>query len=182
MQKTPVDLDKHSSDEQCFKVLNDAIRKHGANPNALIEVLHIAEQQFGYLRDDVLRHVARSLDLPPSKVYGVATFYHFFSLVPRAEHECVVCMGTTCHVKRSAEIAEAIEQEFGISRAGSMLDGRLTVSVARCVGNCCHAPLIILDGELISETTPKLAVDQIRAKLESVPSAMKPSFDLGADI
>lgn len=160
-----------ADDEARFASLDEVIRRHNASPNALIEVLHAAERQDGYLRRDVLRYVAAALDLPPSKVFGVATFYHFFSLVPRAEHECTVCVGTTCYVKDAEDIVEAVEREFDIARGCATPDGSLKLSVARCVGNCCHAPLVMLDDEVMGAATPSGTIERIRAKRkrESTP-------------
>src|SRR6476619_3711072 len=85
--------------DQRMKMLDAAIRKNQHRQDALIEVLHRAQDLFGYLEVPVLRHVARSLKLPPSRVYGVATFYHLFTLQPKGEHTCVICMGTACYVQ-----------------------------------------------------------------------------------
>src|ERR1051326_5946144 len=84
----------HPSDDNRFKMLEAAMKRHQYQPDALIEVLHTAQELFGYLDNDLLLNVAHSLKLPPSRVYGVATFYHFFSLTPNGAHTCVVCMGT----------------------------------------------------------------------------------------
>src|SRR5262245_56401702 len=86
------------------KMLDAAIRKHGRDRHALIEVLHTAQELYGHLSPQLLRHVSQALDVPPSKVYGVATFYHFFTLAPKGEHSCTVCLGTACFVKRAADI------------------------------------------------------------------------------
>src|SRR5215211_3204592 len=83
------------------------MRKHGFAPDALIETLHSAQQAFGYLDKDALRFVAQSLNVPLSRVYGVATFYHLFSLEPPAEHTCIVCAGTACYIKGSGAILAA---------------------------------------------------------------------------
>ena len=89
----------HPSGDKRFKMLDVAMKRHQFQPDALIEVLHTAQELFGYLDDDVLVYVGRSLRVPLSRVYGVATFYNFFSLKPQGEHTCVVCMGTACYVK-----------------------------------------------------------------------------------
>src|SRR5512142_2018309 len=82
-----------------FKILEAHIKKFQHRHDALIEILHKAQELFGYLDNDVLRYTAWQLKLPASRVYGVATFYHFFTLKPKGEHNCVVCLGTACYVR-----------------------------------------------------------------------------------
>src|ERR1700744_5606510 len=86
------DMLKHASGDKRFKILEVHMKKHQFRQDALIEILHKAQELFGYLEDDLLLFVAVKLKLPPSRVYGVATFYHFFQLKPQGEHTCVVCL------------------------------------------------------------------------------------------
>src|SRR5262245_22002954 len=88
------------------------MKRHRYAPDALIEVLHTAQELFGYLGDDILYYVAHGLKLPPSRVYGVATFYHLFSLVSKGSHTCVVCTGTACYVKGANALLGAIERNL----------------------------------------------------------------------
>src|SRR5262249_34017647 len=94
------------------------MKRHQFQPDALIEILHKAQGLFGLLDTPVLRHVARGLKLPPSRVYGVATFYPLFTLKPQGEHSCVVCMGTACFVKGADQILKAVEDVAGV-KSGS---------------------------------------------------------------
>src|SRR5271169_1352249 len=89
----------HPSGDNRFKLLDRAITRHQSRGDALIEVLHVAQGIFGFLDNDLLIYVARSLKLPLSRVYGVATFYHFFTLKPKGKHTFVLCTGTACYVK-----------------------------------------------------------------------------------
>src|SRR5260370_35267470 len=89
------------SDDRRWKLVDATMRKHGNEPSALIESLHTVQESFGYLDDVALRYVAQSLRVPHSKVYGVSTFYHFFTLKPQGEHTCSVCTGTACFIKRA---------------------------------------------------------------------------------
>src|SRR5262245_2847219 len=91
--------DPHPSGDNRFKMLDATMKRHRHAPDALIEVLHTAQGLFGHLDNGLLFYVARGLKIPPSRVYGVATFYHFFTFTPKGEHTCVVCMGTACYVK-----------------------------------------------------------------------------------
>src|SRR5512139_4272695 len=91
----------HASGDTRFKILEAHMKKHQFKQDALIEVLHKAQELFGYLEDDLLLFIAYRLKLPASRVYGVATFYHFVTLKPPGKHTCVVCMGTACYVRRA---------------------------------------------------------------------------------
>src|ERR1022692_2419715 len=102
---------EHASGDKRFKILEAHIKKHQFKQDALIEVLHKAQELFGFLDDDLLLFVAYRLKLPASRVYGVATFYHFFTLKPKGAHTCVVCMGTACYVKGANKLLEAVEAQ-----------------------------------------------------------------------
>ena len=119
-----------------FKLLDAAMKRNQHQPDALIEVLHTAQELFGFLKDDLLLYITHKLKLPPSKVYGVATFYNFFSLAPKGEHSCIICMGTACYVKGAAGIVTAVEKANNIKSGETTEDGKLTLLNARCVGAC----------------------------------------------
>ncbi len=137
--------------------------------DALIEVLHVAQKSFGYLDKALLAHVARGLRLPPSVVYGVATFYHFFTLEPQGKHTCAVCNGTVCHIKGSEKILAGIERRFHVAAGQTTADGRLSVTAPRCVGDCVLAPLVSLDGTIAAKSTPEETVALIETVLEGEP-------------
>jgi bidirectional [NiFe] hydrogenase diaphorase subunit len=135
--------------------------------DALIEVLHAAQETFGFLSDDTMNYIAHELKLPPSWVYGVATFYHFFNLKPQGEHTCTICMGTACFVKRAGDIVQALEKEFDVKAGETTADGKLSINVARCLGNCGLAPMIILDGEVLARQTPELMLKRCKNLVKS---------------
>lgn len=153
------------------KLLDAAIRKHGRDPRSLIEVLHTAQELFGYLSPQLLRYVSRAIDVPPSKVYGVATFYHFFTLQPKGKHSCTVCLGTACFVKRAAEIVGALENGFDVKVGGVTKDGNLSLNVARCVGSCGLAPVVIIDDATIGRAEPNSVVQLVQAATSSMKGA-----------
>jgi bidirectional [NiFe] hydrogenase diaphorase subunit len=140
-----------------------AMKRHQYRPDALIEVLHVAQEVFGYLEEEVLIHVAHGLKLPLSKVYGVATFYHLFSLKPSGAHSCVVCMGTACYVKGSGQILDGLRTELGIEAGETTADGQVSLTVARCLGACGIAPAIVLDGAVLGKLEPAAAIAQVQA-------------------
>jgi len=150
------------SDDKRWKSVMATMRRHGNEPSALIEVLHSVQEVFGYLDDDSMRFVAASLRLPLSKVYGVATFYHFFSLKPAGEHTCVVCMGTACYVRGAGELLKAIEEVGNVKAGGTTADNKVSVVAARCIGSCGLAPAVVYDGDVIPKVQPEEVKKQIR--------------------
>src|SRR6202142_2829207 len=113
-QKAVARVMQHASGDKRFKILEAHMKKHQFKHDALIEVLHKAQELFGYLEDDLLLFIACKLKLPASRVYGVATFYHFFTLKPQGQHTCVVCMGTACYVKGADKVITAVQDNLKI--------------------------------------------------------------------
>ncbi|MDP3234743.1 MAG: NAD(P)H-dependent oxidoreductase subunit E [Myxococcales bacterium] len=134
------------------KLLERAMSRQGYASHALIEVLHTAQELFGYLSVDLLKDVAWKLKLPPSRVLGVATFYNFFSLKPKAEHTALVCTGTACYVAGAKELLEASAQRCKRALAKGETP-KLTVQQARCIGSCGLAPAVVLDGGILPRVT-----------------------------
>lgn len=162
-KESPDTKSGHPSGDSRFKVVDRTLKRCRYEQDALIEVLHTAQEAFGHLDEDLLIYVARQLKLAPSWVYGVATFYHFFSLEPKGEHTCTVCMGTACYVKRAAEIVSLLEHEFGIKTGETTADGKFTLSEARCLGSCGLAPVLIVDGEVLGRETPESTLEKVKA-------------------
>ena len=152
---------EHASGDKRFKILEAHIKKHQFKQDALIEVLHKAQELFGYLEDDLLLFVAYRLKLPTSRVYGVATFYHFFTLKPKGQHTCVVCMGTACYVRGADKLLAAIEQKAGIKAGETTADGQLSLLTARCIGACGIAPAVVYDGTVTPRASAESALEQI---------------------
>ena len=152
---------QHASGDKRFKILEVHMKKHQFKHDALIEVLHKAQELFGYLEDDLLLFVAYKLKLPPSRVYGVATFYHFFTLKPQGKHTCVVCLGTACYVKGSAKVLAAIEERTRIKSGETTPDNQLSLLTARCIGACGIAPAVTYDGQVAPKQTPQAALEHI---------------------
>jgi bidirectional [NiFe] hydrogenase diaphorase subunit len=102
------------SDDKRWRIVEATMRRNGFKRDALIETLHTVQESFGYLDEDSLRYISTSLHAPLSQVYGVSTFYHFFSLKPAGKHTCVVCTGTACYMQGTAQILERIEEQYGL--------------------------------------------------------------------
>jgi bidirectional [NiFe] hydrogenase diaphorase subunit len=127
---SPPDEDKR------YKLLLVTMKRHQFSQDALIEVLHAAQGLFGYLESNLLYFVAHNLKLPLSRVYGVATFYHFFTLKPTGKHTCVVCAGTACYVKGAEQLLTAVGDAAHIRPGETTTDGELSLLTARCLGAC----------------------------------------------
>lgn len=153
----------HPSGDRRFKTLDMTMKRFQYKPDALIEVLHKAQEAFGYLEEDVLLYIARGLKLPLSKVYGTATFYHLFSLKPSGAHTCVVCLGTACYVKGSDKVLAELETELGIKVGETTPDGQVSLMAARCIGACGIAPAVVFDGTVAGKQEPAMALEHIKA-------------------
>ncbi|MCK5110620.1 MAG: bidirectional hydrogenase complex protein HoxE [Arcobacteraceae bacterium] len=149
---------KNSDDR--YRMVEKTMKKLGYDRSALIETLHTAQEAFGYLEKETLKFIARRLKLPFSKVYGVATFYHFFSLKPKGVHNAVVCTGTACYIKGANKILEKIEQKYGIKAGETTKDGLMSLLTARCVGSCSLAPIVIYDNNPIGNLSLDQSIDE----------------------
>jgi bidirectional [NiFe] hydrogenase diaphorase subunit len=157
----------HASGDKRFKILEVHMKKHQFRHDALIEVLHKAQELFGYLEDDLLLFISAKLKLPPSRVYGVATFYHFFTLKPKGEHTCVVCMGTACYVKGADKVVEAVQDHLKIKAGETTADGKVSLLTARCIGACGIAPAVVYDGAVTPRQTAGSTLEQINQCVNS---------------
>lgn len=132
----------------------------------LIAVLHCAQDLYGYLPTEVMAHVARELQVPEAYVYGVATFYSYFTLTPRGKYPVGVCMGTACYVKGSAAILSAVEKQLGIKTGETTEDGLFSLVETRCIGACGLAPVITVGEDVYG----RLTANQIPEILEKYRS------------
>jgi bidirectional [NiFe] hydrogenase diaphorase subunit len=154
----------HPSGDERFALIDTALKRARYAQDHLIEILHVAQEVFGYLSEDLLFYVARALRLPASRVYGVATFYHLFTFEPPGDHTCTVCTGTACYVKGADTIVAAVQDRYEVAVGGTTADGRFTLSTARCLGSCGLAPVVVLDGQVRGH----LAVDAVLASVDDV--------------
>lgn len=150
------------SEDKRWRVVNGTMRRHGFAPDALIETLHTVQQSFGYLDNDALLFVAHGLRLPLSKVYGVATFYHHFTLKPQGRHSCVVCLGTACYIKGAAGLLLAAEQAAHIAPGETTGNGQVSLMTARCLGSCSLAPVAVFDGQVRGNASELQVNTQLR--------------------
>jgi bidirectional [NiFe] hydrogenase diaphorase subunit len=139
------------SDDKRWRIVNGTMRRHGYARDALIETLHTVQESFGYLDKNSLKFVAASLRVPLSQAYGVATFYHYFTLKPPGKHTCLVCLGTACYIKGAGQLISHAEKELGIHAGETTPDQEVSLLTARCLGSCSVAPVVVFDGELSGE-------------------------------
>jgi bidirectional [NiFe] hydrogenase diaphorase subunit len=158
---------KLSADEKKRRMVIATMRRNGYAPDALIETLHTAQSASGYLDETALRFVAHELHLPLSKVYGVATFYHAFTLKPEGRHRCVVCLGTACYIKGSQTILQAVTRNYHITPGETTEDSELSLLTARCLGSCSLAPAAILDENVVGNLTPESALAELEGLMRS---------------
>ena len=155
-------------DDKRLTMLEKAMEERQYQKSALLEILHRGQELYGYLDKGLLTHISESLNLPPSQVYGVATFHNLFKLKKPGEHMVTACMGTACYVKGIEGIISAIEREFNFKQGGSTADGRLSLFITRCIGACAMAPNIIVDEEVIGKATIEAVLERIKLVLGGV--------------
>lgn len=134
--------------------------------NPLIEILRIAQEIFGYLPVEVQEFVAEKMGIPASKIYGVVTFYNFFSMKPRGKYTLNVCTGTACFVKGAPRLIQMIAEELGVQMGETTEDGRFTMSAVRCVGACSLAPVFVIGEDTFGRIDNKDKVKEILARYE----------------
>jgi len=152
------------SDDKRWKIVEATMRRNGYQRDGLIETLHTVQESFGCLDEGGLKWVAACLNAPLSAVYGVATFYHFFTLKPSGEHTCVICLGTACYIKGAPQLIQKMKQRYDIEPGETTGDGKLSLLSARCLGSCGLAPAVVFDGAVHGKAT----VDQLVHKLDSL--------------
>lgn len=134
--------------EKEMRILNPYIDIKKTEKGALMPILHKTQDLFGYIPEPIQKEIAEILKIPVSKVYGVVTFYSYFSLEPKGKYIVNVCMGTACFVKGSNAISDRFKQELGISNGETTEDGLFTLEDVRCIGACGLAPVITVNGKV----------------------------------
>ena len=127
---------------------------YGNQPGELINILHKAQDTFGYLPREVQEIIARQLGIPVSKVYGVVTFYSFFTMTPKGEHPISVCMGTACYVRGAEKVLDEFKRVLGINVGETTSDGKYSLSSLRCVGACGLAPVVLIGEKVYGRIVP----------------------------
>lgn len=157
-------------DETAKTKLNKIYSRYQGKKDDLIPILQDAQEEFGYLSQDVMREVGKFLKIPESNVYGVATFYALFKLKPSGKHIIRVCRGTACHVRGGARILREIEHRLGIKPGETTKDMEYTLETVSCIGACALAPNITVGKELYGQLTTKKIAEVIGDRSKSEKS------------
>ncbi|KRQ88133.1 NADP-reducing hydrogenase subunit HndA [Caloramator mitchellensis] len=148
-------------DERLEKA-REIIKKYKDVKGGLIPVLHQIQNIYGYLPEDVLKEVSSELNIPMSEIFGVASFYSYFSLEPKGEHVIRVCLGTACYVKGAQLLIDKISQELNISVNKTTEDGKFTLEATRCLGACGLAPVMVIGEKVYGRLTPDMIPDILK--------------------
>ncbi|RKX50708.1 MAG: NAD(P)H-dependent oxidoreductase subunit E [Thermotogae bacterium] len=141
--------------EKLYAELDSYINSVKDQPGVLINVLHRAQELFGYLSEETQQHVAEKLNLPLSQVYGVVTFYNFFSTKPKGKHQIKVCLGTACYVKGADRVLDRLKEELGVDLDEPTKDGDFSIHAVRCLGACSMAPVVLVgERDFYGKVTP----------------------------
>ncbi len=153
------------NDQKDFQEIADLIeRYYKGKEDCLIQVLHAAQEIYGYLPLELQRFIADQLGLPASQVSGVVSFYSFFSVKQRGQHTIRVCLGTACYVRGGKKLVDHLMKSLDVEIGDTTKDGKYTFEIARCIGACGLAPAIMIDDVVYKQMTPS-KVDSILAKL-----------------
>ncbi|MFO7929276.1 MAG: NADH-quinone oxidoreductase subunit NuoE [Candidatus Humimicrobiaceae bacterium] len=155
------ELPKYELKEHEQEKLEKILSKYRGNNNAVIPALREIQQSVGFLPVDAQRKVARGLNVPEKDVYGVVTFYSFFSMVPKGKYDIRVCMGTACYVKGGGKIVDKIKKELGIEPGQTTPDRKYSLQVNRCLGACGIAPVVVINDKILQKVDPKKIIDII---------------------
>lgn len=142
--------------EEKFQELEAFIKSLPTTKGELIRVLHKAQSIFGYLPAEVQKFVAKQLNVPTAKVFGVVTFYSYFTMVPKGEYDIAICLGTACYVRGAERVLDAIKKEIGIGVGETTEDGKFSITGLRCVGACGLAPVMMIGEKVYGRLTPDM--------------------------
>jgi len=157
MSSIKIELRKEDVDK-----INAICDSFGNEPLELINVLHKCQEHFGYLPAEVQEVVAARMNVPTAKVYGVVTFYSFFTMTPKGKHPISICMGTACYVRGAEKVLDEFKKELAIQVGQTTPDGKFSLSSLRCVGACGLAPVVLVG----DKTYGRVAPDDVKAILK----------------
>lgn len=158
-----------AEEAKLYEQLDKIIEKHKTVRGPLIQVLHAAQELFGYLPEKAQVEIAKGLDVPLSEVHGVLSFYSFFTTVPRGQHTIRVCMGTACYVRGGKQVLEKFQHELGIGTNDTTEDRQFSLEINRCVGACGLAPVVTIGPDIYR-----------RVKVDKVPEIISKYKKAGA--
>jgi NADH-quinone oxidoreductase subunit E len=146
-----------------YSSIDRILEKYEYNRSSLIAVMQDIQKEYNYLPEDVLEYVSAKMEITPSKIFSVATFYENFSLEPKGKYLIKVCDGTACHVRKSIPILNALRKELGLNENKNTTDDMLfTIDTVSCLGACGLAPVITINDKVYAKMTPESAVEVIK--------------------
>lgn len=145
---------KKETEQEKYERIGEMIEEYKKKDGSLIQILHMAQGIYGYLPMELLRFIARKTEKPLSEVYGVTTFYSFFSTKPRGENTIRVCLGTACYVRGGKKILDRLNEILGVGPGDTTPDGKFTLEVMRCIGACGLAPAITINDKVFKQVNP----------------------------
>ncbi|BDU50668.1 NADH-quinone oxidoreductase subunit NuoE family protein [Haliovirga abyssi] len=148
--------------QDCYSKLEKFINELPEKKGALISVLHRAQDIFGYLPAEVQKFISEKLDIPLAKVYGVVTFYSFFTMTPKGEYPISVCLGTACYVRGAEKVLDEFKRELDLEVGETGLDGKFSLDALRCVGACGLAPVVLVGEKVYGRVTPEQVKDILK--------------------
>ena len=135
--------------------IKDICKSFGNQSGELINILHKTQEAFGYLPAEVQHIIARELNIPEAKVYGVVTFYAFFTMQPKGKHKISVCMGTACYVRGAEKVVDELKKELNVNVGEVTPDGKFSLDCLRCIGACGLAPVMMIGDKVYGHVDPK---------------------------
>lgn len=145
--------------------LADIISKHKSKPYALISLLQTLQEYYGFLSPEILLSISQNLNIPPAKIYGIATFYSQFKLKPIGKYIIQLCFGTACHVKGSDELLNHLKSKYGLKPGETSPDQLFTLETVNCVGACSLSPVIVINKKIYGNMN-KLKLDKLMTELK----------------
>jgi NADH:ubiquinone oxidoreductase subunit E len=139
--------------EEMWREVDNIIARHKGTPGALIPVLEKCQYVCGYLPMEVQESISQGLNIPGSTVYGVVTFYSFFTMVPKGRHTIKVCLGTACYVRGGKANLDFLRDEFDVEVGGTTKDLRFSLDSVRCLGACGMAPAMVVDDDTYAQVS-----------------------------
>ncbi|ABR30359.1 NADH dehydrogenase [Thermosipho melanesiensis] len=148
--------------ERTFSKVEEILEKHNYEKKNLIKILLDVQKEYRHIPKEVVNYISVALDIPPAKIFGVATFYAQFSLKPKGEYTILICDGTACHMEGSMGLVKAIEEELGIKPGEVTQDLKFSLDKVGCLGACALAPAMVINGEVYGKLTPEKTKEILR--------------------
>lgn len=140
--------------EQDLKKIQEICAEHNHHPGELINILQQAQEYFGYLPAEIQEAIANELKISVAKVYGVVTFYSFFTMIPKGKYPISICTGTACYVRGADNVLQEFKRKLNIEVGESTEDGKFSINCLRCVGACGLAPVVLVGDKTYGRVAP----------------------------